>query len=45
MFTLTQATPTGGDCTAGYDVGFSNEYTVREFIEEVFTSAQTSEAS
>ncbi len=35
MFTLTRATPTGGDCTAGYDVGFSNEYTVREFIEEV----------
>ena len=35
MFTLTQATPTGGDCTAGYDVKFSNEYTVRELIEEV----------
>ena len=35
MFTLTQATPTGGGCTAGYDVKFSNEYTVRELIEEV----------
>lgn len=35
MFTLTQDTPTGGDCTAGYKVQFSNEYTVREFIEEV----------
>ena len=35
MFTLTQDTPTGGDCTAGYKVQFSKACTVREFIEEV----------
>lgn len=35
MFSLTQNTPTGGDCCAGYKVEFSKEYTVREFIEEV----------
>lgn len=35
MFTLTQDTPTGGDCTAGYKVQFSKAYTLREFIEEV----------
>lgn len=35
MFSLTQNTPTGGDCCAGYKVEFSKEYTVREFIKEV----------
>ena len=35
MITLTQVTPTGGDCTAGYRVDLDKEYTVSEFIEEV----------
>lgn len=35
MITLTQVTPTGGDCTAGYRVDLDKVYTVSEFIEEV----------
>ena len=35
MFSLTQITPTFGDCTAGYRVDLDKEYTVSEFINEV----------
>lgn len=35
MFGLIQDTPTGSDCTAGYKVQLKNQYTVKEFIEEV----------
>lgn len=38
MFTLTQTTPTGGDCTAGYNVNFDKEYTLQEFIDAVLTN-------
>ena len=38
MFTLTQSTPTAGDCTAGYIVTLDKEYTLREFIEAVLAN-------
>ena len=37
MIKLTQNTPTGGDCTAGYAVTLDKEYTVEELINEVLT--------
>ncbi len=37
MIKLTQCTPTGGDCTAGYSVTLDKDYTVEEFINEVLT--------
>lgn len=38
MFTLTQTTPTGGDCTAGYRVNLDKEYTLQEFIDAVLAN-------
>lgn len=38
MFTLTQSTPTAGDCTAGYKVTLDKEYTLQEFIDAVLTN-------
>lgn len=38
MFTLTQSTPTAGDCTAGYIVTLDKEYTLQEFIDAVLTN-------
>lgn len=40
MIKLTQNTPTGGDCTAGYVVTLDKEYTVEELIKEVLTRNQ-----
>lgn len=37
MINLTQVTPSRGDCTAGYAVSMTKEYSVREFIAEVLT--------
>lgn len=37
MIKLRQDTPTGGDCTAGYEVVFDKEYTVKEFIDYILT--------
>lgn len=38
MFTLTQSTPTAGDCTSGYKVTLDKEYTLQEFIDAVLTN-------
>lgn len=38
MIKLKQATATRGDCTAGYSVELSKEYTIKEFIDEVLKS-------
>lgn len=38
MFTLTQCTPTGYDCTAWYRVNLDKEYTLQEFIDTVLTN-------
>lgn len=35
MFKLVQSGPTGGDCTAPYDVLLNGEYTVEQFIHDV----------
>jgi len=37
MIKLTQNTPTGGDCTAGYAVTLDKEYTVCELVNEILT--------
>lgn len=39
MIKLTQCTPTGGDCTAGYSVKMDKEYTVKEFVDEILKNA------
>lgn len=38
MFTLTQSTPTAGDCTAGYRVDLDKDYTLQEFIDAVLSN-------
>lgn len=38
MFTLTQTTPTAGDCTAGYRVNLDRDYTLQEFVDAVLTN-------
>lgn len=38
MFTLTQSTPTAGDCTAGYKVTLEKECTLQEFIDAILTN-------
>lgn len=38
MFTITQCTPTAGDCTAGYRVDLDKEYTLQEFIDVILTN-------
>lgn len=38
MFTITQCTPTGGDCTAGYRVCLDKEYTLQEFVDTILTN-------
>lgn len=43
MFTLTQCTPTRGDCTAGYRVDLDKEYTLQEFIDAVLTNKKKDE--
>lgn len=35
MLKFTQTSPTGGDCTASYDVTLDMSYTVREFIDMI----------
>ena len=37
MFRLYQTGPTRGDCTSPYEVTMDKEYTVNEFIQEIFT--------
>jgi hypothetical protein len=37
MFQLKQTTPTGGDCTAGYDVILDKKYAFEEFINTVLS--------
>ena len=38
MFTITQCTPTAGDCTAGYGVDLDKEYTLQEFVDAILTN-------
>lgn len=38
MFTLTQCSPTFGDCTARYRVDLDKEYTLEEFIDAILTN-------
>lgn len=38
MFTLTQCTPTFGDCTARYRVDLDKEYTLQEFVDAILTN-------
>lgn len=38
MFTLTQYTPTNGDCMAGYIVTLDKEYTLQQFVDAVLTN-------
>ena len=38
MFKLRQNTPTGGDCTSGYEVILDREYTVKELLDEVLSN-------
>lgn len=38
MFTLTQCSPTFGDCTARYRVDLDKEYTLQEFIDAILTN-------
>ena len=37
MFTLSQISPTGGDCTALYKAILYKDYTVQEFVTEILT--------
>lgn len=36
MFNLIQSTPMSGDCTCGYIVELHKQYTVEEFMQDVF---------
>lgn len=38
MIKFVQSSPTSGDCTAAYDVILDKAYTVREFVDYVFTN-------
>lgn len=38
MFTLTQCTPTFGDCTARYRVDLDKEYTLQGFVDAILTN-------
>lgn len=39
MFSLEQSGPTGGDCTASYEVTLDKVYTVKEFVNDVLSKA------
>ena len=45
MFSLTQVTPVGGDCCAGYKVNLDKEYTVSEFIKSVLENRKMNGAT
>lgn len=38
MFTITQCTPTAGDCTADYRVDLDKEYTLQGLIDVILTN-------
>lgn len=38
MFKLIQSGPTGGDCTAPYDVSMDKTYTIKEFVDEILVN-------